>query len=283
MRSLRFCLVALTWALFVKLAAMAAPVTADPKAAPSAAEKTRKALDQVITMEFADQPLQAALAQLTEQTKLRFVLDRVTIAQVGAADPDLPVSAKFQDTKLRAALRSILSQYSLSFVLIDDAVLVTTQEMADYRQLQQRIDVDWQEVPVHQALAQLARRTGCNLILDRRVSAEARNSALTLTLTDASLETVVRIMAAEAGLSSVRLGNVLFVTSDEKAAKLRAEPESRPPGGADGVIPGGLMPGLPGAVPAGLAPPVKIIQGAVPAPPAPPPAPPPAEKPEKDK
>ena len=274
MRSPQFWLVALVWALFVKLSVMAAPVTT-PSGGPNAADKARKALDQVISVEFAEQPLHAALAQLGEQTKLRFVLDRLTIAQMGLADPELPVSAKLQDTKLRVALRSMLAQYGLSFVLIEDTVLVTTQEMADYRQLQQRLDVDWQDVPLHQALAQLARRSGCNLILDRRVPADARNTALTLNLTDASLETVVRIMAAEAGLSSVRMGNVLFVTSDEKAAKLRAEPESRPPGNADVVIPPGVIPGGIGPVPVPPpAPPAKLVPA--------PPAPAPAEK-EKDK
>jgi hypothetical protein len=280
MRSLRFWLVALTWVLFVKLAVLAAPLPADPKAAPSGADKVRKALDQAVTIEFAEQPLQVALNQLGEQVKLKFVIDRVAIAQMGVADPDMPVTAKLQDTKLRSGLRSILSQYGLSFVLIEETVLVTTPEMADYRQLQQRIDVDLQEQPLHQALTQLARKSGCNLVLDRRVPAEARNTPLTLNVNDAPLETIVRLMAAEAGLTSVRMGNVLFITTDEKAAKLRAEPESRPPGvpgvGADGTIPAG---GFQGGLPGGVIPPVKVL----PAPPVPAPAPEKPAPPEKDK
>jgi hypothetical protein len=275
---LRFCLVAACWVLFVKLAAFAAPLPTEPKMPVSPAEKVRKVLDQVVSIEFAEQPLQSALAQLTEQTKIKFVLDRVALATMSAGDPDMPVTAKLQDTKLRSGLRTVLNQYGLSFVVLEDSVLVTTQEMADYRQLQQRVDVDWQDVPIPQALSQLSRKTGCNLVLDRRIAKEARETTLTLNVNDASLETVVRIIATEAGLTSVRMGNVLFVTTDEKAAKLRAEPENRPPslaGDGSVPIPAGLLPGIgPGAI----VPPVKIIPGGLPAVPPPPAAPAPAEK-----
>jgi type II secretory pathway component HofQ len=273
--SIRFCLVAACWVLFVKLTALAAPLQAEPKGAVSPAEKVRKALDQVVNIEFSEQPLQSALSQLTDQTKIKFVLDRISVATMAAGDPDMPVTAKLQDTKLRTGLRSVLSQYGLSFVVLEDSVLVTTQEMADYRQLQQRVDVEWQDVPLPQALTQLSRKTGCNLVLDRRISKESRETTLTLNMNDASLETVVRIMATEAGLTSVRMGNVLFVTTDEKAAKLRAEPESRPPGiGADGVGPGTVIPGI-GVGPGAFLPPVRVMPAGAPPAPAPAVQPPP--------
>lgn len=277
--SLRFCLVAVCWIAFVKLAALAAPLPAEPKVPVSPAEKVRKALDQVVNIEFSEQPLQQAMTQLSEQTKIKFIVDRAALNASPNADPDMPVTAKLQDTKLRSGLRNVLNQYGLSYVVLEDMVLVTTQEMADYRQLQQRVDVDWQDLPLSQALAQLSRRTGCNLVLDRRIAKECRETTLTLNVTDASLETVVRIIATEAGLTSVRMGNVLFVTTDEKAAKLRAEPESRPPStGSDGAmpVPAGILQGIgPGGA---MIPPVKIVPGGVP-PPVPAPAPPQAEKP----
>ncbi len=279
--SLRFCLVAACWVAFVKLSAMAAPLPAEPKTPVSAAEKVRKALDQVVNLEFSEQPLQSALAQLTEQTKIKFVLDRVALATTATGDPDLPVTVKLHDTKLRSGLRAVLNQYGLSYVVLEDTILVTTQEMADYRQLQQRVDVDWQDVPLPQALAQLSRKTGCNLVLDRRIAKESRETTLTLNVTDASLETVVRIISTEAGLTSVRMGNVLFVTTDEKAAKLRAEPENRPPTAGDGAVPVPAGAFLPGGLGGGgvMVPPVKIIPGGIPgAPPAPAAAPAPPEK-----
>jgi type II secretory pathway component GspD/PulD (secretin) len=284
----RFWLVALAWLLFVKLTVLAAPVTTDPKAVPpSPADKARKLLDQSVTIEFAEQPLSAALAQLSEQTKLKFALDRLTIAQMGLGDPDMPVTAKMQDTKLRSALRNILGQYHLSYVLIEDSVLVTTEEMALYRQMRQRVDVDLREVPLQQALAQVARSSGTNLVLDPRVAKEAKTAPLSLQLDDVPLETAVRIIAEMAGLKSVRLGNVLFVTTEERAEKLRAEPESRPPlpGGGyapDGTAPppvGGFAPAMPFPIKPPMAFPVPVpAQPGLPAP-----APPEKEAPPQER
>ena len=258
-----FWLVALVWLLFVKLVALAAPVTTDPKPAPpTAAEKARKALEQSITMEFTEQSLLSVLNQLSERTQVKFALDRAVIAQMGFTETEMPVSAKLQDTKLRAGLRTILSQYNLGYVILEDSVLVTTEEMAMYRQLRQRVNVDIDQ-PLETALKQLARRCGCNLILDGRVGKEAKETRIALQLEDVPLETAVRLIATTAGLKSVRLDNVIYVTTKERADELRAEPESRPPGVADGINPGIGLP----VVPPKLFPPAP--PGIAPAPPAP--------------
>src|SRR5437899_959828 len=79
----------LTWALTP--AALAAPAPAGEKAQEdSPAEKIRRALEDTITIEVRDQPLHLAINQLHEQTKLNFVLDRFTIAQMGI-DPESSV------------------------------------------------------------------------------------------------------------------------------------------------------------------------------------------------
>jgi len=115
------------------------------------------------------------------------------------------------------------------------------------------------------ALKQLAKSTNTNLVLDPRVGKEAKTAALTLQLEDVPLETAVRLMAEVAGLKSVRVGNVLFVTTEARADKLRSEPESAPP-----APPGGAMIEKAMAVPGG---PAVIVPVAPPqAAPAPPPA-----------
>jgi hypothetical protein len=271
-------LAGLIWVLFIEFTVLAAPATTDPRAVPpSAAEQIRKQLDQPVTAEFANQPLQEALAQLSLQVKLRFVLDRTVIALMPIADPDMPVAGKFQDVKLRTVLRTIAGQYNLTFVQVQDMVLVTTEEMGLYRQMRQRINVDLNQVPLHQALQQLGRSTAANLVLDPRAAKEARSAPLTLQLDDVPLETAVRLMAEMAGLKVVRLGNVLFVTTEDRAEKLRAEPESRSPL-APGVMPDGTVPGGFGIAPA-VVPPVRIQPngngGAVPPQPGIPPDAPP--------
>ncbi|MBY0524254.1 MAG: hypothetical protein K2R98_12690 [Gemmataceae bacterium] len=260
---------ALAWLAVPVLALMAAPASTDTKpAGETAGDKNRKAMEQTISIEFQEQPLQAVLAQLGEQSKLKFVMDRATLNQLGGADPDLPITIKLQDVKVRSALRSILGQYNLGYVMMEDSVLITTEEMALYRQMRQRVNLDLDEVPLPTALKQLARNTNTNLVLDPRVGKDAKTTAVTLQLEDVPLETAVRLMAEVAGLKSVRVGNVLFVTTESRADKLRAEPESTPPpnspngSGIEKVIP----PQPPMAVPAPPANPAGVAPGEVPPP-----------------
>ena len=204
----------------------AAPISADAKAkAEAPAEKTRRLLDQTVNVEFVDQTLQAVLDQLSEQTKVKFIIDRVALGQVSGDDPDLPVRVKLQDVKLRSAVRSILVQYGLTFVINDDTVIVTTEEAAFHRQLRQRVQVSLDDTPLATALKNMGRTSAVNLVLDPRVPKPAREVKVTLDLEEVPLETAVFLIAEMAELKSVRVGNVLFVTTGERADKLRNDPE----------------------------------------------------------
>src|SRR5262245_43862605 len=82
----------------------AAPVTpAKPKVSP--AEVIRESLDKTTSIEFTEQSLDKALEQLREHTKLNFVLDRLTIQQMGFLPEQMPVNIKLKDVKVRSALR----------------------------------------------------------------------------------------------------------------------------------------------------------------------------------
>jgi hypothetical protein len=240
-------------------AAPAAPVTPpkEDKKEETPAEKVKKALDQKIaSLEVENQPLAAAVDQLHEETKINFVLDRTTIAQMGIDIDSTPVKAKMKDVKAKAALRNLLNQYGLSYAVVGDSVLITTEEMAVYRQLKQRVSLDLDRVQMDKALKGLARETATNLLIDTKAQKEAQ-AAVTLQVDDVPLETAVRLLAESAGLKPVRLGNVLLVTTKAHATELRSEPELAPsprtyPPGADvpvpAVPPGGLLPGAPGGV-----------------------------------
>jgi len=75
---------------------------------------------------------------------------------------------------------------------------------------------------------QLAADTGANLVLDPRLKDRA-SAPVTLKLEDVPLETTVRLLAEVADLRAVRMSNVLFVTTPERAEKLRPD--------ADGPVP----------------------------------------------
>jgi len=249
-----------------------APASDKPKAA-TAAEKIRKALDETLpTLEITDQPLKLVIAQLKEQTRINFVPDYATIAQMGIDMEGTPVTVKLHNVKLRSALRTIFAQHNLGYAIIGDSVVVTTDEMAMYRQLKQRVSLDLDRVQLGNALKQLARETATNLLLDGKAFKEGQ-TAVTLQLDDVPLETAVRLLSEMAGLKPVRVGNVLYVTNKASAVELRTDPELAPlpqprqPGVEDAVptVPGGgIIPGRgivlpPGAiVPAALAVPAPL-------------------------
>ncbi len=188
-------------------AAPAAPVpsTDDKKPAETPAEGVRKALNKnIASLDIENQQLPLALEQLHEETKVNFVLDRTTIQMMGInVDNGAPVRAKLTNVKARTALRNILNQYSLTYAVIGDSVLVTTEEVAVYRQLKQRVSVDLDRVPLEKALKGLARETATNLLVDSRAQKEAQNP-VSLQLDDVPLETAVRLLAEAAGLKPVR-------------------------------------------------------------------------------
>ncbi len=190
----------------------------------SQAQAIYKALEQPISMEFANSPLQDAFAKLMEQTKLNFVLDRGSMQQIGIAPEQSLVTIKIDKAPLRIGLRRLLSQYNLGYAIIGDMVLVTTEDMAIQRQMRQRINLDLDHVPLDEALRDLARWTVTNLVLDGHVTKEAK-TPVTLKLQDVPLEVAVRLMANQAGLRPVRTGNVLYVTTKANAAELRSDGE----------------------------------------------------------
>src|SRR5438309_2064829 len=67
-----------------------------------------------------------------------------------------------------------------------------------------------------------------NVVVDPRLKDKA-DAKVTLKLDDVPLETAVRLLAEVAELRAVRMNNVLFVTTPERAEKLRPD--------ADGPVP----------------------------------------------
>src|SRR5712692_6893929 len=206
--SLRAAGLALAWGFTVS-SLSAAPVPPDPKAKTvTPTEKIRQALDKVVTINIDAQPFHLALNQLKEDFGVSFVLDRFTLQQMGMDPEQVPVTFKAKDVKLRTALHSVLGQFNLSFAVVGDSVLVTTDEMAMFRQMRQRVNIDYDNAEFARAIKQLARDTATNLIIDARCAKEAKGP-VSLQLEDVPLETAVRLMCEMVGLKPVRVGNVM--------------------------------------------------------------------------
>jgi hypothetical protein len=223
-----FCLAGLILAWALVPAVLAAP-TPEPKSkADSVAEKLRKELDQNLSIEIPNTTLAQALETLREHTKLNLVFDRVTAQSMGIDENSMQVNLKVKDVKVRSGLRTLLGQIGLTHVIVGDIILITTEEMAQYRQMKQRVTIDMDKISLTQALKQLSKETAVNIMLDRRMTKQADEALISLQLDDVPLETGVRLMCEMAGLKPARIGNVLFVTSKEKATELRSDPDLSP-------------------------------------------------------
>jgi hypothetical protein len=233
----------LMWAL--------APARADDKPKDETpTEKIRKALDQPIDLDLKESSLAKVIERFHEKTKLDIVIDRTYLIGLGGViDPNAetqPVTAKFKGTKVRDALRKVFEPYGLAPLIVDDAVLLTNEELGLIKQLKQRVDVDIDEVPLAVALKQLGRRKAINLVVDQKATKQAEKK-VSLQVEDVAMETAVRLLAEQAGLKAARIDNVLYVTTAEQAAGIAAENRANMPNfGPYG--PNGMFMGMPGGV-----------------------------------
>jgi len=212
----------------------------------SATEAIRKALDSTNTFEFTDVQLQSVLNTLSEQYKINIVLDQAVLQQMGLVGDPMIVEVKKFEGKLRQALRAMLGKYNLNFAIVEDSLLITTEEMAVYRQLKQRISVDFEAVPLLKAVKELSTRYGVNVVVDpRAVKSKAADNPVTLQVDDVPFEAAVRLMCEMADLKPARMGNVIFVTTEARADRLKDSDALVP---TPGLPTPGIIPGLPGGI-----------------------------------
>src|ERR1051326_1488482 len=88
--------------------------------------------------------------------------------------------------------------------------------------MRQRTSVDLEDIPLKKAVRDLARQHGINLVIDPRIAKQA-DTPVSLQLDNTGLETTIRLLAELANVKAVRMGNVMFVTSEERAKKIREE------------------------------------------------------------
>ena len=199
----------------------------------SPAQKVRRQLDRVISVDIADRSFPKAIQELQEKSGIKFVVDRRVIDlhlsdRTGDDFDDTTVSLRLNREPLRPALRQLLAEHGLGLVILGDRVMITTQAMIPRRVLGQVVNVDVTRAPLGDVLRKLARDTVANIILDARAAKEGQEK-VTLQLEDVSLEVAVKLLAESAGLRAVVMDSVLYVTTKENAAGLREEPRSPEP------------------------------------------------------
>jgi hypothetical protein len=259
--------------LFVAAAFAAAPVAARaaapavPAKSTSPMDTARKALDEVGDLSYQNKSINEVIADLKDKAKLAVTLDPI-VYQFGL-DPNTPsVSVNLKGVKLKDGLRQALAPFNLKCGLTRDGLFISTEDGLTTKQLRQRVSVDCDGTMFATAVKHLAADTGANVVLDPRLKEKA-NAAVTLKLDDVPLETAVRLLAEVADLGTVRMSNVLFVTTPERAEKLRpsADAPTQPNGNIVFPFPNGNGPAVPVPAIGGFAVPIQI--GPAPAPVAP--------------
>jgi len=226
------------------------------------AEKLRAALDKPVTFDYTGQSLIDVLNHFRDKTGIAINVDPMALMQMGANDgggvipggivPGVPMAGGGQQVQLKATnekaghvLRRLLNSHHLAYLIFEDAVLITTEDTALFRQMRQRVSVDVEDVPFSKAVRNLAKAHGINLVIDPKVSKQA-DAPVSLQLDNTGIETTVRLLAELANLKAVRMGNVMFVTTEEKAKKIREEE----PNQFDSINPNN--PGVPPAIRFGM-------------------------------
>jgi hypothetical protein len=249
--------------------AVAAPIPAETKAPEGSAAKTKKALNEVADFAIDQRSLSDLITFVKEKGKVEVVLDTNHLIQMGMDPNQTNVTVNLKGAKLRDGLRAALAPMNLKFGVVGNAVHVTTEDALITKQMRQRVTLDGEGKPLASVLAALAADTGANIVVDPRQAKKAADTAVSLALDEVTLETAVRLTAEVAGLRAVRMGNVLFVTSEERGKALREDADGpTQPGGVNPVFP--IEPGAGGGIGIGGAegPAVQPVPA-----PAPPPAP----------
>jgi hypothetical protein len=182
-----------------------------------------------------------ALEMLSSRHELTIIVESNAFAAIGVqkAEETAVCLPKMTGVPLGTVLRLLVGQikgdqYSGSYVIREGHVEVTTTYHSTiafmlnegWAWTPTRVHVEFDGVPLDEALRELADLTGVSVVVDRQVGRKAQGD-VTATLNDVPIDAAVRLLADMAGLRLVVMDNVLYVTSKDNAKELEAEQEKR--------------------------------------------------------
>ena len=90
----------------------------------------RKRLDENVSVDFLDTPLEAAVRQLAEKSQIDIRLDMPTLREMRVRERE-PVTLKLSDRKLKTVLAAMISDLKLTWILRDGVLWITNAEKAE--------------------------------------------------------------------------------------------------------------------------------------------------------
>ena len=191
------------------------------------ARQWRDKLDQPVTIEFEpNTPLREALSHIAERYGLTILIDDLAF-KVDSDQPDIeaqPVKLpRLASVRLRTVLRAIFNQVNADYYVRDDVfTVVPPQRIQSGAVLRQAVDLDLERRPLPAALKELSDVTGVSIVLDGQKLKDSK-SEVTADFRNVPLDCAVRVLADMAGMKSVVMDNLIYVTSVENADKLEEE------------------------------------------------------------
>jgi hypothetical protein len=208
----------------------------------------REQLTKPLNFEGIDDPrvtLQEALDKLGKRFNINFEINdaafaREQLEQVGTTPiaqgkPILPMRNASLATLLRIILARVPCPSGAVYILRPDSVEITTtsgliQELGIVRNYSSAgvppvIPLVWdafEETPINKALMRVTEQTSFTVIVDSSVKDKVKLN-VTAQFNNVPVDTAVRLLANMADLSMVQLDNVFYLTTPEKAKRLREE------------------------------------------------------------
>ncbi len=189
--------------------------------------------------------LRDALDHLAETYDLTFkvnekafkqeMVEEVLNAAVAAKTPLPSAKGLSLERTLQDLLARVPSDSGATYAIRDRYIEITTvqalsKEVRGHNNgpLLPLVNANIDRLLLSEALPLLAEQAGLNVVLDARAGEKAK-APVTARLRNAPLDTAVRLLADMAGLKSVQIDNVLYVTTPDNAKTLQEEQEKRPP------------------------------------------------------
>ncbi len=192
----------------------------------------RERLETPITVEFDAAPLKDALTHLTERYNIPILVETEAFkeaVQVPDVENNQVKLAKLVGVSVRTVLRQLVAQVQGEYVIRDGLVVVIPAVHKQPDNLfRQPVTGRFQRQSLADSLQELADLSGVSIVLDDTRTADHAKALVTARLDDVPVQTAVKVLADMAGLKAVALENLLYVTTEENAARLQAERDGCP-------------------------------------------------------
>jgi hypothetical protein len=197
------------------------------------AQEYRQKLDQPVTLEFErGTPLHEALNHIGMRYTLSIIVDEEAFkADSNQADiVNVPIKLPLlTNVRLRTALRTILLQVDGDFYTRDDVLMIVPRaRIASGVVLRQSVDVAFERRLLGDALKELSDMTGVSVVLDAQKQPDS-TMQLTADFRNVPLASAVRVLADMAGMKSVVMENMIYVTAYQHAENMKEESATTPP------------------------------------------------------